>query len=182
MDKYNGLVKIVAILTILIVTVYIVLHPYISYLQTPRIVLFFLISMLPAILLGSEVTNHFELKLPAFILTTTGAAAVFFGALMLLVYFSKEDQKFAVYNVYNESRSSFSLEFQNIAIEGGNVKTDYFTKQNHLLVIFPPGIDMLKMEMHNSANNRGYNCSISYSGNKERDSLIIGKDLKLITN
>jgi hypothetical protein len=69
------------VIAILGVAVFVALSPRVVYAPQPRVVLYFLISVLVSILLGSEAAARLQLELPGFVFVSSGAAAVCFAML-----------------------------------------------------------------------------------------------------
>src|SRR5262245_45747205 len=94
-DPILGLVRVLSFLIILSLGIWVALSPSVIYAPTPRVVLYFLLSLIPAIIFGVEASSRFEFRLPGFCFTTAGAFAVCLGVLFLLTYLSKPEEKIA---------------------------------------------------------------------------------------
>ena len=104
--------RIVVMLIILGVAVFVALSPRIVYAPQPRVVLYFLLSILPAILFGTEAAVRLKLDLPGFSFISSGAAAVCFAMLWLLNHFSKPAEKIAVFYIYDEHDNPVDLQWK----------------------------------------------------------------------
>src|SRR5207237_6630204 len=74
--------RIVTLLAILLVGGYVALSPAVFYAPTPRIVLYLLVAILPAILFGSEIAASFRWEMKGLVITATD---VFASILILLL-------------------------------------------------------------------------------------------------
>ena len=75
MDRANLFLRWGVTILILLVGLYVALSPSLVYAPVPKVILFCLVSFLPAILFGAEASSQFKLGLPGFVFATTGAAA-----------------------------------------------------------------------------------------------------------
>ena len=100
--KINRWFRIGVSISVLLVGLYVSISPELVYAPTPRTILYLLVACLPAILFASEAAASFEMRLPGFIASAGGAAAVTFLGLFLLSHFSKPDTQIAVFHIYHE--------------------------------------------------------------------------------
>src|SRR5437879_1660646 len=112
LGMYAHWIRIGAIIIILFLGLYVALSPSVVYAPTPRVVLFLLIALLPAILFGAEATSALRLEWPGFLLSTTGAAAVCLGLLWVLNHLAKPEEQIAVYYVVDEKNRPVPLEWK----------------------------------------------------------------------
>lgn len=176
-----SIVRVVASIAILGVGIFVALSPGLIYAPAPKIVLYCLISFLPAILFGAEAVSKFELKLPGFAITAFGAAALSFGFLMLLTYLTKPQQQIAVFHVLDESRQPITnLDREGVLevpITDQGLSITRFVDGNTIILIFPEQVGECLIRIRPSSRGVSYSGKISYSGNRESE-LILGKNLR----
>lgn len=171
--------KVVAIIVVLALGLYVAFSPTLVYAPVPRIVLFFLICLLPAILLGAEASSQFRLELRGFLFTTAGACAVFFGALVLLNYLSKPGEKIVVYQIVDEDRRPVPLNFPGalqVDVTGQAMTVTKFIDNNTLILVFPEQVSAVDISVRKDSFGPVYSGSVTYSGVKSYK-LVLGKDL-----
>lgn len=160
---------------------YIALTPGISYAPTPRVILFFIISTIPALLFGSEIKSHFKVTLPGFIFSVAGAGAIFFGALFILDHLAKPEEQIAVFSIYDEDGEELIIDAPGILevkdTQSGLVVND-FVKRNTLVLIFPEQVTEVEVAIRKIAGSKAYRGVLRYSGNRQMN-LTLGKDLKV---
>jgi CheY-like chemotaxis protein len=144
----------------------------ISYSPTQRTMLFFVSSLLLAILFGKNAQTKFKLKLPGLLFSTAGAAGLAMGCIFLLHHLSSPNIAIGIYEVFNEKGEKVTINNKDIQIPVGiNAKTpEIFTKNNSLIVIFPKGHEKISVEIKN------YSGDIKYTVNNKQK-LTLGKDL-----
>lgn len=164
---------------ILGVGIYVALSPSIVYAPAPRVVLFFIISVIPAILFGSEISSKFNLSLPGFAFAVAGAGAVFFGALFSLNYLAKPEQQIAVFSFYDEEGNPFPIDAPGIVklnlAQTGLTVTDV-AKGNDLILIFPEQVAQVEIEVTKFVADKPFQGILTYAGNRTRK-LTLGKEL-----
>lgn len=163
--------------------IYVALSPGLFYAPTPRIVLFFIISVIPAILFGNEAKAKFDIKLPGFIFSVVGSGAIFFGSLFLLDKVSKPAIQIAVYQFYDERSKPVALDGVGVFEIRENTlgtKVNSFIRGNTLVVIFPEQIGEIKVELHKTSL-KSYTGILDYTGVRESE-IYLGKDLKLVNH
>jgi hypothetical protein len=176
MDK----TRIGVIAVILLVGVWVALSPGVVYAPTPRVVLYLLVALLPAILLGAEATSQFKLNLPGFLFTTTGAAAVCFGALLLLTYLSKPEAKIAVYQVYDEAGQPLPLQgsgLVDVPLTQDGFSITRFVEGNTVVLIFPEQAANAVLRVKKFSTGPWYSKTVTYAGSRLQ-SLTLDKDFK----
>jgi len=177
-----NIVKIVAAILILLAGLYIALTPSLVYTRTPQIILFFLISILPSFLIGTEAVSKFKFKLPGFLFTTTGAYAVCLGTLVLLAHLTQPTvDKIVVYHIFDENKQPYSLNYSGAVVipvtpDGRSITK--FVDGNALILIFPKEIEAIDMQVKNLSNSLYYFGTVGYSGQQDYK-IILGKDLKM---
>jgi hypothetical protein len=167
------------IVVILGLGIYIALAPNIVYAPTPRVVLFFVLSVIPAVLFGSDVASKFDVSLPGFVFTVAGAGAVFFGSLFFLDRLSKPEQQIAVFAIYDENGDEFSIDAPGILetkFSDKALSVTRFTAGNNLVVIFPEQVAEVEILVRKIVGAKPYRGKIKYAGTIKRD-IILGSDL-----
>ncbi len=156
---------------IIVITIVAIFLP-ISYTPTQRTMLFFVNSILLAILFGKNAQTKFNLKLPGFVFSTVGAAAIAMGCMVLLHHLNSPDISIGVYEIFDEQGKRIELENSDIKVPVGiNASTpEIFVRGNSLIVIFPHGCEKVSVEI------KKYFGDIRYIINK-KECLHFGKDL-----
>lgn len=103
--------RVVVLILILLLGIFVALSPGVVYAPAPKVILYFLISLLPAMLFGAEASSKFQLRLPGFCFTTMGAFAACLGTLVVLTNLSKPAEKIAVFHILDESSQSVMLDW-----------------------------------------------------------------------
>jgi hypothetical protein len=170
------------ILSILVLAVYVTLWPNVVYAPTPRIVLYFLMSVFLAIVLGTEAAANFRFTLPGFAITCAGAAGAVFGLLFLLTYLSKPEEKIAVFHVYDENGGEVNLQFRDalkvLTTQSGETVT-HFEDGNTLVFIFPEQVAEVELQVRSTSTGPVYSGTVGYGRRKPK--LQLGDDLKIRT-
>src|SRR4051812_11803846 len=95
--------RIAAGVVILAMAVFVALSPAVVYAPAPRVVLFFLVAFIPALLFGAEVSAQLKLQLPGLCFTVAGVFAFCLGALFVMEHLAKPEEKIAVFQVVDQS-------------------------------------------------------------------------------
>ncbi len=175
-----NVIKIIAIILILALGLYVAVSPDLVYAPTPKIILYLLISFLPALLLGAEAASRFKLKFRNFVFTTAGACAVCLGVLVVLTYLSKPQEKIAVYQIYDENKIPVALDWSgaiNIPVSHQGLTVTNFVEGNTVILIFPEQAGKIEMQVKKSPSGKMYTGDVSYSGSRT-SKLYLSKDLK----
>ena len=166
---------------IVICGLYVALSPGVVYAPVPKIVLFCLISFLPAILFGAEAAARFDLKLPGFAFTTAGAAAIALGTLLLLSYLAKPEEQIAVYRIVDDRRQPVLGLDRDGAVEVQLSKQALMVTKlidgNNVVLIFPEQVGECELVVKPLLLGPAYIGKVSYSGNRQVE-LMLGRDLK----
>jgi hypothetical protein len=175
----NPWMRTVLILVVLGLGLYVALVPNLVYAPTPRIVLFFILSVIPAILFGSEVSSRFNVTLPGFVFAVAGAGAVFFGSLFLLDFLSKPEEKIAVFTFRDENGNDLRIDAPDmlqISLSNTALPVSKFTEGSTLVVIFPEQVGEVNISIVKITGDKPYRGKIGYAGTRKMD-LQLGKDL-----
>lgn len=174
------IVRIIMALAILIVALVVALSPRVVYAPQPRVVLYFLMSVLVAILLGAEAVAQLELKLPGFVLVSSGAAAVCFAMLWLLNHLSKPEEKIAVFYVSDEEGRSVDLQWKGaveVPLTAQGLQVTKLVSENAVLLIFPEQVGETEIHIRKTAGGPQYIGTVSYAGSRSAR-LQLGRELK----
>lgn len=174
-------VHIVVLFVILIIAVVVALSPRIVYAPQPRVVLYFLLSILPAILLGSEAVAQLKLSLPGFTFVSGGATAVCFAALWLLNRLSKPEEKLAVFYIYDEQGDALDFQWKgalDVLLSEQALQVTKLISGNALVLIFPEQVGEAVIQVRKTADGPIYSGKVSYAGSRSMG-LRLGKELKI---
>lgn len=174
------IIKATAIIALLGLGFYVALNPNLVYAPTPRIILYFLISILPALLFGATAATKFQLKLPGFMFTTAGAFAACLGTLFVLSKLSEPKEKIAIYKIVDDKNNPVLIDWNgaiNIDPTFGGISVTKFVQGNTVVVIFPEQVGEVEMAIKKSPMGQIYTGTIGYAGSRT-SKLIVGKDLK----
>jgi hypothetical protein len=172
-------VRIGAAVLALIAAFVIALSPDVLYAPVPRTVLFFLLSLILAIFLGSEAVSQLQLQLPGFIFTTTGAVAVCFASLWVLTYLAKPEHQVVVLHIFAENGDEVSLDHSTAVkvYSQGAVPVDHLSRGNKLVLIFPEQVGTVDLAIKPDPFGPAYTGQVSYTGTRITR-LTLGKELK----
>ena len=181
MKKSVDLIRIVTMLLILALAFYVALAPNIVYAPVPRVILFLLVALLPAILLGAESATRLKLELPGLVLTATGAAAILFGMLFLLNYLAKPQEQIAVYQVVDENGEAVPLDWDgaiDVSPSERGLSITRFVEGNTVILVFPEQVAQAEIRIKKSRSAPAYSGQVNYAGSRTLK-LKLGNDLKL---
>jgi hypothetical protein len=177
----NTVFRIIVAVVVLVVGIYVALSPSVVYAPTPRVVLYCLISFLPAILFGAEAVAKFRLQLPGFAFTVIGAAAISLGTLFLLTYLSKPQQQITVFRIVDENRQPvIGLDREgaiDVLLSGEGLQVTKLVDGNNVVLIFPEQVGECEVRVRPLTFGPMYSGKIAYAGNRQTE-LILGRDLK----
>lgn len=179
-DKGANIVRNISTIGILLLAIYVALVPNIVYAPTSRVVLFLLVSILPAVLLSAESKTRFKLQLPGVIITAFGAIAIVFGLLFVLDYLSKPQVQIALYQIVDEDDNALMLDFDgavNVPPTPNGLLVNKFVQGNMVVLIFPEQVGQTEIQVKKSPTESVYKGQVDYAGSR-RLTLQLGKDLK----
>jgi hypothetical protein len=179
-EKAVNIVRIIVMILILGLAVFVALSPNVVYAPVPRVILFLLVSLLPAILLGAEGAARVKIKLPILILTATGAAGFLFGLLFFLNYLAKPEEKIAVYQVVDEKGNPVTLDFDgaiDVSVSERGLSVTRFVEGNTVILIFPEQVGQAEIQVKKSPSDVIYTGQVNYAGTRT-SKLKLGSDLK----
>jgi len=179
-DSFTVL-RIVISTVVLFIGIVVALSPGVFYAPVPRVVLYLLIALLPAILFGAEAAAKFELNFKAFSFTTVGAAAITFAMLFVLTHLSKPEQQIAVFHIYDERQQPVMWLARNDAVRipltKHGIQVTKFIDENTIVLIFPEQVDECEIQVKPTSAGATYSGTLRYTGNRETK-LFFGKHLK----
>ncbi len=172
-------IRIIAILVSLGIAAFVALSPNLVYAPTPRIILYLLTSLIPAILFAGELSARLELRLPGFFFAATGATAVALGTLIILTYYSKPEAQIAVFYVLDQNANPVPLDWKGaieIPVSASGITATRFVDGNALVVIFPEQLAQVELHVRARSDARACVGTVSYAGARQ-SKLVLGKDL-----
>lgn len=150
--------------------VFVALMPSLTFAPVPKMMLLFLVSLLPAILFGSKITAQFNLEIKGMVISTGG---MFASILILMLFFyslTKPEQQIAVFQIYENSQTNkFILDLPDSVSFDANATNLFPTKYqtgNTLILIFPEQLGSISVRFK-SGQNIVYRKTLSYAGNRE---------------
>lgn len=172
--------RLVLVGVVLALGVFVALSPKVVYAPVPRIVLFFLISLLLAILFGAEAVAQLKLELPGFTFVTAGASALCLGTLWILTKLSKPEEQIAVFHVYDEKGAPVNLEWEGaykVLLSSLGLHVTTFASGSTLVCIFPQQVGEAELQVKKRTDET-YVGTIGFAGSRQVK-LVLGKDLKI---
>jgi len=160
-------VRVAAALAILAVAIFVALSPSLAYAPVPRNILYLLVAILPAALIASEATAHFQLKLPGFVATAGGSAAFVLIVLVLLTHFTKPEHQIGVYEIVDEDNQPVRGLDRTDAVQVARTASGDTIKPlidgNTIVLIFPEQSPIVDLLVRPSTNGPVYRGSVSYT-------------------
>jgi hypothetical protein len=172
--------RIICAILILGLAIFVALKPGVVYAPSPRVILYFLVSFLPALVFGAEVSARFKLELPGFCFTTAGVFAACLGTLVVLDHLSKPQEKIAVFQVFDEAGEPVNLEAKNtvnIPITLSGLSITKFVDGNTVILIFPEQAGSAELRVKPVSTGPTYSGDVTYAGSRTLK-LRLGQELK----
>ncbi len=172
--------KIITGILILLVGVFVSLNPNVVYAPTPRVILLFLIAILPGLLFGFEAVSQFEFRLPGFVFTTAGAFAACLGALVVMDHLAKPEEKISVFRIVDSNGESVNLDADSavdVPVTQNGLVVTKFVNRDAVILIFPEQVGSAELKIKPNGNGPTYTGDVTYAGSR-RYKLTLGKDLK----
>jgi hypothetical protein len=174
-------IRLGGIVAILVLMIYVVLNPSISFAPVPRLVLFLLASVGMAILVGAEASTKFQFGWKGFAFAATGTAALAMGILWFLSSSLKPELQVMIFDVYDEQDREVNVEIER-AVELRERPTNrpgfFIARRNQLVVVFPELVSEQTVRIRKATDMPFYEGTVSYAGSR-KSSLKLGTDLKL---
>jgi len=177
------ILRIVMVIAILGVALVVALSPRVVYAPQPRVVLYFLLSVLVSILLGAEAAARLQLELPGFVFVSSGATAVCFAMLWVLNRLSKPEEKVAVFHIDDETGEPVNLEWEGavkVQLTVLGLEVTKLVSGNTLVLIFPEQVAEAEIRVRKTSGGKPYVGTVSYAGSM-RTTLRLGDQLKLLS-
>lgn len=173
------ILQVVCAAVILALLVLVSLNPQLTYAPVPRVVLFLLASIFPALLIATTAATKLELQAKGFLFVTSGASAFFLALLLVLSHLAKPELQVVLFDVVDENGSKVNLfpEFA-FSLEGNKsgLSVNHFIKGNSVIFIFPEQLAEQKFGVKLASDGKVYRGTVSYA-RPPSDALKIGKDL-----
>ena len=160
-ERTRDTVSLVIAVAILVLGLYVAWNPTLVYASTPRLVLFFLIAMLPSILFTSSVVATITADLKWLGFSATGPAAVLFIGLFFLDKYAKPEERLAVYNLFEDQTTQVFAD--GVSVTGG--ARAYLDQSGHALIVHYGSSDESIQINIDSPVGRHF-CHLSYPGTR----------------
>lgn len=180
LNTLTNVIRIVSAIAILAVAIFVALAPNVVYAPVPRVVLFLLVAILPAILFGAEFAAKFEFKLPGLLISASLVTGAIFGLLYLLNHFAKPEEKIAVYQIVDENNAPVTLDFEDaviVPVTPNGLTVTKFVDGNTVILIFPEQVGQAEILVKKSPSDVTYTGQVNYAGTR-RSKLMLGTDLQ----
>jgi hypothetical protein len=165
---------------ILALIIYVAVRPTVVYAPTPRVILLFAVSTLPALLFGSQVKAQFDIKLGWLVFTTSGIFAACLGVLTVLIHFSKPEEKITVFQVFDEHKQPVNLEAKDavgVPVTPSGLSVTKFVDGNTIIMVFPEQAGQAELRVKPMSTGPAYVAEVSYAGSRTAK-LFFGQQLK----
>ncbi len=162
---------------ILILALIVALNPNVAYAPTPRVILYFLMSVFPAIIFAGELQAKFEFTVGKFVAAGSGVFAAMLILLLTLDYLTKVELPVTVYEVVraDDNTKPYAIDGPGAVMVESDSKgrsATVFTKANQLLVIFHKESPKAYLKIR-GPDGAMQSLPVVYSGSHEKPSLEI---------
>lgn len=167
-------------LAILILLGYVAVSPQLAYAPVPRIILFLLASVFPALLIATTATTQLQLEAKGFFFVTSGASAFFIALLLILNYISKPELQVVAFSVVDEKGSEVNLTpYYALQLEPNpnGLVANYYVRGGRAVMVYPEQVVEQMIRVKLSADGQVYRGVVSYA-KRPVSSLRIGHELK----
>jgi hypothetical protein len=175
-----GWLRIAAAVSILALGLWVALKPDIAYAPTSRVVLFFLLTFLPAILFAGELNANFHLNLGQFVASGTGAFAAMMIVLFTLDWLAKEDRQLGVFSIERENGTSLPVDGAGVLAtekDGLGRQPSVFAEGNQVLILFDKDAPHATLVYH-APDGTELRAPVQYSGSHVIPRLRIGREFR----
>ena len=163
-------------IAILALAFFVALNPNVAYAPTPRVILFFLMSILPAILFAGELQAKFNFSVGKFVAAGSGVFAAMMIILFVLDHLTKVELPITIYNVLRaENKKTYPIDgpgVTNVESDGQGRTATVFTKGNQLLVIFHKDSPTAYIKVR-SSDGEMQDVTVQYSGSHTKPDVLI---------
>jgi hypothetical protein len=175
-----NMLRTIGVGAILILMIYVVLVPNVTYAPLPRLMLFLLAASAIAIFLGAEAGTRFKLELPGFLFVAVGTTAVAVFLLWFLNNALKPELQVAIYQVQDEDGRDLRVDFAD-AVQLSEVPSGrpgfFVAQRNYLVVTFPELVPEQIIRIRRTTDGEFYTGKLSYAGTRQTF-LRLGSDLR----
>jgi uncharacterized membrane protein len=170
------------LLASLALALFVALSPSLVYAPAPRIVLYLLVALIPAILFAAELTAHFQLQLGWFVASAGGAAAFVLITLVVLVHLTKPEQQIAVFEIVDANGQAVG----GLDVPGAvqvprtpnGLTVTPLVDGNSVVLIFPEQAPEVELRVQPAHRGPVYGSKVSYAGSRTTR-LRLGHELKI---
>jgi hypothetical protein len=170
----------IAASAILALLVFVALNPQLAYAPVPRVILFLLAAVFPALLIATTATTKLQLHAKGFLFVTSGASAFFVALLLLLSYISKPDLQVLMFSVVDENGDKINLSpYYAFTLEpnSSGLVANHFIKSNSVVMIFPEQLVEQRFSIKLASDGKAYFGAVNYA-KRPTEALKIGRDMK----
>lgn len=164
---------------ILALLVLVALNPQLTYAPVPRVILFLLASVFPALLIATTAATKLKLEAKGFLFATSGASAFFVGLLLILAHLAKPELQVVMFDVIDETgeRVNLNPDFAfTMESNKSGLTANHFIKGNSVVLIFPEQLTEQRIGVKLANDGKPYHGAINYA-RPPTEPLRIGKDL-----
>jgi hypothetical protein len=155
-------------LAILVLALWVAFNPGITFAPVPRIVLFTLVALLPAILFGVELAVRLNVQVAGATLIASGVAAFLFAFLFFLTYLAKPEMQVVVLYIVDQQNQRLQAEPVSVTtLTGGGYVVKTITDQDEIVLIFPEQATTTKLCIRTISGGPEYCGDITYAGTDE---------------
>jgi hypothetical protein len=170
----------IAALAILALLVFVATNPQLAYAPVPRVVLFLLAAVFPALLIATTATTKLQLRAKGFLFVTSGASAFLVALLLLLNHIAKPELQVLMFSVVDDSGEKVNLSpYYAFTLEPNpsGLLVNHFLKGNAVVMIFPEQLVEQNISVKLAGDGKAYFGSVNYA-RKPTEPLKVGRELK----
>lgn len=175
--KYFQLFVAAAILALLAI---VAINPQLTYAPAPRVILFLLAAVFPALLIATTATTTLRLEAKGFLFVSSGASAFFLATLLLLNYLAKPELQVVAFDVVDSAGDKVNLN-PNYAFtlesNPNGLIANAFVKGSSVLLVFPEQLSEQRISVKPASDGKVYSGVVSYA-RRPPEALKLGQDLK----
>ena len=151
-----------------IVAIYVAVNPAIGYAPVPRVILFFVMAILFTLIFVGELDARFEMKVPGFIFSCTGALAAACGLLLLLNHLAASEVQATRFTLRHTKAPELKLDARMVKVKAlqGVSSVPYFVDGEDVYVIYPQGVTNAELRV-NAFGDAWVRKELSYAGNRQ---------------
>lgn len=167
-----------SIILCLLVTV--AVNPQLAYAPAPRVILFLLASVFPALLIATTASTSLHLEAKGFVFTTAGASAFFLATMLILNYLAKPELQVVAFDVVDSEGEKVNLNPNyafTVESNPNGLVANAFVKGGSVILIFPEQLAEQRISIRPASNSKSYTGVVNYA-RRPSEALKIGRDLK----